>query len=296
MWLFFALLTPLFWAVVHVMDARCVDDFFEKPWMGAVTSAIASLVVFIPLPFLLISFDFILPDIRTALLALFAGMLIQLSQVFYFQSLKYSESGIVAAYWNMVPAMLPFASFFIMGAVFPTEKYFGMMILIVASIGMCLIDTNLNARWKSFFLMFVASSLQVVLFLVEDHVYAVTPFLTGFYIITSGLILTGIAPLASPAIFSLFRRNVGILQSGAAIFLGIEVINLIALFTSQKAVDLGDPPLVAAVESTIPAYTFLLSGMLLVIFPAFGDPLARKNFALKIFLVAMMAVGVYLVA
>lgn len=296
MWLFFALLTPFFWAIVHVMDRRCVDDIFERPWMGAVTSAIASLVVFLPLPLLLLFNDFVIPDTATILLALLAGMLIQLSQVFYFKSLRYSESGIVAAYWNMVPAMLPFASFLLLGAVFPSEKYLGIAVLVIASIGMCLVDTNLSGRLKSFFLMFVASVLQVAMFLIEDRVYAAAPFFTGFYLITTGLILTGIAPLMSPPIFSLFRRNFNILRNGTAIFLGIEIINLFALFTSQKAVDLGDPPLVAAVESSIPAYTFILSIILLALAPAFGDPLARKHLAIKMVLVAAMVIGVYFVA
>jgi len=296
MWLFFALLTPLFWAVVHVMDARCVGDVFEKPWMGAVTSAVASIVAFIPLPFLLLSFDWAIPDFSIILLALAAGALIQISQVFYFQSLKYSESGIVAAYWNMVPAMLPFASFFVMGTVFPTGKYFGMAVLIAASIGMCLVDSNLEARWKSFFLMFFASSLQVILFLIEDHIFATIPFFTGFYLITVGLILTGVVPLASPPIFTLFRKNFSILRRAATIFVGVEIINLCALFTSQKAIDLGEPSLVAAVESTIPAYTFFFSTCLLILLPAYGDPLAKKNIKAKMILVCAMMVGVYLVA
>lgn len=296
MWIFFALLTPFFWAIVHVMDARCVDDIFEKPWMGTVTGAVASIVVFIPLPFLLFYADWVIPDIRIALLALVAGMLIQLSQVFYFQSLAYSESGIVAAYWNMVPIMLPFASFLILGKVFPSGKYIGIAILIVTSICMCLVDSNLEARWKSFFLMCIASALQVALFLIEDYVYAAVPFLTGFYLITTGLVLMGIIPLASPKFFSLFRRNFSVLRGSAAIFVGVEILNLCALFTSQKAVDLGDPPLVAAVESAIPAYTFLLSLLLLVFLPAFGDPMAKKRLPAKMLLVCMMAIGVYFVA
>lgn len=297
MWLFFALLTPLFWAMVHVMDARCVDAIFEKPWMGAVTGAVASIVIFIPLPFLLLFYtDWVVPDVHVILLTLAAGALIQLSQVFYFQSLAYSESGIVAAYWNMVPTMLPFMSFLILGTIFPPGKYIGITILIIASIGMCLVDSNLKARWRSFFLMCVASVFQVVVFLIEDYVYATIPFLTGFYLITAGLILTGIVPLVSPPIFSLFRRNFTVLRSSVAIFVGVEIINLCALFTSQKAVDLGDPPLVAAVESTIPAYTFLFSFILLIFLPAFGDPVTRKHIIAKMLLVCMMVVGVYFVA
>lgn len=171
MWLLFALSTPLFWSIVHVMDSDCVDEIFEKPWMGAVTSALASIVVFVPLPFILPFVSWEIPKLEIILLSLGAGMLIQISQAFYFQALAYSESGVVAAYWNMTPALLPLATFIATGSILSTTKYAGILILITASVGMCLVDTNLETRWRSFFLMLTASFLQVIFFLIEDHIY-----------------------------------------------------------------------------------------------------------------------------
>src|SRR5687768_7864430 len=115
MWLFFALLTPLFWSVVHVMDSHCVDEVFEKPWMGMITSALTSTVIilFVPFIFPYFSDSALSPPIYYILLAILAGMFIQISQFFYFQSLAFSEAGIVAAYWNLTPALLPVISFLI---------------------------------------------------------------------------------------------------------------------------------------------------------------------------------------
>ena len=42
MWLVFALLSPLFWAIVTVLDRHCVERIFDRPWMGVITSALAS--------------------------------------------------------------------------------------------------------------------------------------------------------------------------------------------------------------------------------------------------------------
>jgi hypothetical protein len=51
MWLTFALLSPFFWALVHVLDAHCVERVFARPWMGMITSGAASAVTFVTIPF-----------------------------------------------------------------------------------------------------------------------------------------------------------------------------------------------------------------------------------------------------
>ena len=107
MWLVFALMAPFFFAVVHVLDSYCVSDIFEKPWVGGLTSSLATVVVILmAMPFVLPFIEWSLPPSKIILLALLAGGLIQASQFLYFQALSYSEAGIVAAYWNMIPAIL----------------------------------------------------------------------------------------------------------------------------------------------------------------------------------------------
>jgi hypothetical protein len=38
---FYALLSPLLWAIVHLLDWYCVEQIFEKPWMGGIFSSLA---------------------------------------------------------------------------------------------------------------------------------------------------------------------------------------------------------------------------------------------------------------
>src|SRR3989338_5945652 len=256
-WLFFALLSPLFWASTCVMDSVCVKEVFRKPWIGIVTSALASLVVFLAVPFIAPFVEWSVPSWQIVGLALLAGALIQISQVFYFQALSYSEAGIVAAYWNLTPALLPITSFFILDQVLEVPQYIGIGVLIFASVCFCFLDANFAFRWRSFFLMLGASILQVAALLFEDRVYEQAPYFLGFLLITTGLILMGISPLLLPSALKVFRSNLPALRPIASIIVGIEVMNLLALASSQRAIDLGVPSLVAAVETMIPAYTFL---------------------------------------
>ena len=295
MWLFFALLTPVFWSFVHVLDSHCVERVFEKPWMGVITSALASTVVFILIPFILPEILNNPPQLIYILAALFAGFLIQVSQLLYFKSLEHSEAGIVAAYWNFTPALLPFAGFFLAHDLLPINKYIGIGVLVTASVLMCTLDTNFDKRWLTFFWMLIASICQVFALLLEDAVYNNVSYLLGFFMTTSGIVITGILPFVSKHVRGVFSRNMHRLKPAMHIFFGIEIINLCALATSQRAISLGNPSLVAAVETTVPGYTFLLSIVLLRFWPSLGDNEAYNKLFQKLLLVALMVIGVWLV-
>ena len=296
MWLYFSLLAPLFFAIVHVIDKHCVEEIFEKPWFGMITSALASLVILAPLPYILPFISWNWPSFNIILLALVAGALIQFSQGLYFQALDYSEAGIVAAYWNMVPALVPMLSFFILRQRLTFLEYIGIAILILVSTAFCLIDTNLESRWKSLLLMFVAGVMQAIMFLLQDIVYANAGYIESFLIITSGLIIAGCSPLILKNVRKQFCSEKSVLIPAAKFFVIVEIANLIALALSQKAVDLGVPSFVAAVESTIPAYTFVLLIILTNIFPRFGDPEAKRKIGTKFLLIGMMVFGILLIA
>lgn len=84
MWLLFALLFPLCFAVVSVLDSYCVEKIFDRPWMGVITGSLASSVAFILIPVSQISASWAAPGWDLVLLALLAGALTQLMQGFYF--------------------------------------------------------------------------------------------------------------------------------------------------------------------------------------------------------------------
>ena len=264
--------------------------------MGVITSSLLSVVVFLAIPF---AFPFIvwrLPAWEIACLALLAGALIQLSQAFYFHALENTEAGIVAAYWNMTPTLVPLASYLILGTVLATWHYVGIAALVLSSVCFCLVDTNLRGRWRSFLLMLAASVIQTGALLAEKHVFEEATFFVGFLLITVGIILSGSAPLVVPSVRRTFSKNMATLRPAIPMIVGIEIANLIALFMSQRAIDLGVPSLVAAVEASIPAYTFVLAIVVLALTNRFGDEESRNWLVAKLLLVGFMALGVWLVS
>ena len=172
----------------------------------------------------------------------------------------------------------------------------GIALLVVSSVCFCLLDTNARGRWQSFFLMLAASLIQVAALLIEKRVFDGGAFFMGFLLITVGIIVTGAAPLLIPSVRAAFIGNMATLRPAIPMIVGIEIANLIALLMSQRAISLGDPSLVAAVESSIPAYTFVLAVLLLAMTKRFGDDEARHWLPFKLALVVVMAVGVWRVS
>lgn len=299
MWLFYALLAPLLFAVVHVLDSYCVDEILEKPWMGVTTSAIASCTVFLIAPLILPFIEWEMPSLHLICIGILAGALIQISQIFYFRALANTEAGIVAAYWNLIPMLLPIASFILFREVFSMNQYVGIGILIIASTWMCLLDYYFKTRLNTFLLMLSASALQVASYLFMDVLYSSMHYFIGFLIITTGIIISGVIPLGFSNVRKVFRKNWHRIHPSLGIFFFIEIINLFALAAAQMSISLGNPSLVAAVETTMPAYTFLISALLISTTgnrKKYGDLIAWHHFPWKIVNIGLMAVGVWLLS
>ena len=297
MWIFFALLGPFFWAIIHLLDSHCIEKVFDRPWMGVITSSLSSLVTFLILPF---AAPFVVWEISgwdIVGLALLTGALIQISQAFYFQALEYSEAGTVAAYSNITTILLPIVSFIFLDQNLELGNYLGMIGLVACSGCFCLLDQSVSGRSRSFFYMLLACSAQVGVLLLEKHIFEhISCSFLVFLLVTVGFTVSGFCPLLLSPVRKAFQNNISSLKTAMAIIIGIDIINFIAIFCGQQAVRLGTPSLVAAIETTTPAYTFFLSALLLLVLPRYADPRVRHQFKLKLLLVSLMVIGVGLVS
>ena len=293
-WVIFALLSPAFWAIVVVLDSHCVSQVFERPWMGGIASGLTMLAV-LPLLAIGLIFTGVSPMSPQALaLAALCGSVFMISQLIYFHALETTESGIVAAYWNLTPLLLPIISYLVFGEVLSGAQYAGALILVMSSVGFCLLD-GIESRWSSFAFMFVAAWLQITYFMLQKRLFEICPVYQAFLVITLCMALTGLLPLIVPGYRKVFRSNWPQVRPAVPLLLAIEVANLLALATSQYAVHYGTPTLVSAVEASLPLYTFLLSMILYAVASRFGDAAARDRLPIKLLLSGTMVLGVWLV-
>ncbi len=295
-WLAFALTSPFFWGITHVLDSYCVDEVFDHPWIGAITSGLCTLLA---LPFLTLGLFFV-PTAPMALyvvgLCILAGLVFMAGQIAYFYALSFSESGIIAAYWNLIPLLLLVIGYLFFDEHLTQYQYLGCTLLIVSSVGFCLLDGNAKSRWQSFCLMLFGVLCMSVYFLVQKKAFTFSPVYQVFLVSSLSIASAGLTPLLSPRHFRVFRQNWGRIRPAFGFLLAIEVANLIALGTSQYAVSYGYPSLVSAVEGTIPAYAFVISMVLYAVFRKFGEEEAHHHLLSKLLLVGVMAFGVWLVS
>ena len=295
-WLVLALISPVFWAIVNVLDSYCVDEVFDRPWVGMITSALAMLAA---LPFLAVGLIFtgVSPmSAETVGLCVLSGFVFMASQFLYFKVLSVTESGIVAAYWNMIPLFLAVVSFLLLEERLTEARYAGIAVLILASVAFCLLDGSLESRWSSFWMMFAGAWLQVAYFLVQKQVFAISPVYQAFLLITLSMVVAGLSTLLLPRCRRIFRGNWPRIRPTLRLLFGIEVANLIAIATGQYAVSYGMPSLVSAVEASLPAYTFVLSLVLFAVTRKYGEQEARQWLPAKFLLVTAMVFGVWLVS
>jgi drug/metabolite transporter (DMT)-like permease len=297
MWLFYALIGPPFWALVNILDSHCVGNVFDRPWIGVITGSLATSVILLAFPFIMPFVEWHLPEWHIIAISLLTGSLIQLAQAFYFQALEETEAGIVAAYENFTPTLLPLASYFLLGDTLEVWQYFAIGVLVMASLCFCILDISRTGKMNSIFLMLLASSIQVAVILLEKYVFEQADFIVCFLFIIIGVVLSGFLPLILISnVRKVFSANVPKLKPFALLFVGLEMANVVALYLSQKAVDLGSPALSAAMETTVPGYTFLITVLLLYFKNQYGDEDARHRIGTKLLLVGIMTACVSQIA
>jgi uncharacterized membrane protein len=295
MWIQYALFSSFLWAIVHVLDEHCVDKIFSKPWLGVITSSGISAGIFLLVPILKI--PIVIPQWDLLVICLVTGAVIQLSQFFYFRALDFSDSGTVAAYWNLTPIFLLIISYWLFGYFITANNYLGIALLLIASIGLCAIDRFSN-RWDTLYLMSIAAGLQTIVVTIEKYIFDRTDFYGAFLSITTGMIISGLASLLLKEVRSTLVVDLPKIKQALPIFIAIEVVNLVALYTGQIAVKLGVPVLVSAIEASTPAYAFGLS-LLIAVWKRRIDlqPLreTKRKLSLKWGFVGLMIMGVWLI-
>ena len=296
MWILLALAASVCFAVVYLLDEYCIDEILDQPWMAVITSAVASIIVFLPLPYILPFINWQWPSFKIISLGILSGMLIQFSQFLYYNALAKTNAGIVATYLNLTTAILPIAGFIIFGTVLTPYQYIGIILLIFASNTMLLADHNHETRNSAMLLTIGTSLIQTVIYLIQDYVYTEASFIVSYVLLTIGLMSVGIIAYCFKSIRQKMHAEKNNILPSFKLFIGIGVLDLFAIAFAQKSIQIGNPSLVSAIETTIPGFTFVITFCAISIFHLKYDEKIFSGIAKKFAALSMMIVGVYMVS
>lgn len=307
-WIFVAFLAPFFWALVNIIDVYFVSSVYEDEWDGIFINSLFQL-----LPWLLPAFGIVVfqyPGLLPTICAYFGGASLALAFFFYFKTLFVSNDvSVIQAIWNLSVPLVPFFSWLLLSEKLLPVHYAG---ITIAFVGAMLFVTHQEVRARSFLrvakIMIGAVVLLSLSMVLQSRAYDLmqNDFWSGFLIFSAGAGITGLMlaffdPQSVKArSFHIFRMT----KLYFFIFFVAESLNLLAVLSSQRAIDISPAvSFVAVIESSVPIFVMAISFSLVLFLFFFNKKKVYeiyKNqliaFKTKIIACFLIASGIYLIS
>ncbi len=307
-WIFVAFLAPFFWALVNIIDVYFVSSVYEDEWDGIFINSVFQLLPWLLPVFGIVSFQY--PGGLPSVVAFIGGASLILAFFFYFKTLFVSNDvAVIQAIWNLSVPLVPFLSWLLLSEKLLPVHYGG---IALAFTGAMLFITHEEIRTRNFFGVAKTMVGAVVLFslsmVLQSKAYDLmeNDFWSGFLIFSAGAGITGLALVFfDPKSMKMRSRHIlQMTKSYFFIFLIAESLNLLAVLSSQRAIDLSPVvSFVAVIESSVPIFVMLISLFLIPVLLLFNKKKVHQiyrnqlvAFKTKIVACVMIALGIYLIS
>ncbi|MCP4220834.1 MAG: EamA family transporter [bacterium] len=291
-WFFISLISPALWAVVCLIDDNLIREAYPGAVFGAVVSGVMSL-----LP--VVSIFFVRIDTVQHIIALFgmvAGLMFSFSYLFYFKALQKESPSVTLALWNLAAAFLPLFAFIFLGEVLSGSQYFGVFLIVGASVLLSLLNVKKFKFSKAFYLMITASFLTAAASLCLKHAYNHMDFWSVYIYYSIGMGLGGFILMIFTQQGSMVVAELrGRLRKWIWIFIIAELINVAAVLVSNYAVSKGPVAAVKVIEGILPLYILTFAWLFHFFFPKYFPEGKTQGKLKKYFLMSVMVAGLYFI-
>lgn len=293
-WLLLALIAPLLWALVVLIDDNLLRKVYRSAGFGAM---VAGLFGIFPFLYLSITNDtYTLPP-RVMAAAITAGILTVGFYYFYFKALATEEPSTAVAMLNLMPVLVVVLAAIFLKETLVFKQYLGLGAIILSSTYLGLLEARRLKFSKATGYIFMGVILIAVASILSKYSYDQATFRTVFAWVSFGLFVAG----ASIFIFAKhgpearrIARKSGL--SLVLVLITIEILNFGAEFTQGLAISRGPVSAVRAIEGVQPLYMLLLAIILGPVMPAFFREQIDKKFPKKVITMLLMIGGLYLIA
>lgn len=307
-WLVVAFLAPFLWAWVNIIDIYFVSSVYKDEWDGVLINVLFQLFPWLLPVFGIVTFSF--PGWPTTIIALLAGGSLVLSYYFYFKTLFVSNDMVVLqALWNLSVPLVPFLAWILIGEHLSPIHYVGIG---VAFVGVMLFSLHQKIQAKQFSRVFSIMTGAVVFFslsmVLQAEAYRAmnNDFWSGFLLFSAGTTIVGLGILffdpkpTRGRLAHIYQMS----KQYFFIFVLAEVLNLLGVLASQRAVDLSPAvSFVAVIGSLNPVFVMFLSFFLVILFFRQDKEKSRQiyqdqlvAFKTKVMACGVIAVGIYLIS
>lgn len=294
-WFYLALLAPLLWAVVVLIDDNLLRHVYKGPYLAAIVSGLFGVAPLISLFWL----DLAPTATTTMFWATMAGFVTVIYYFFYFRALERESPSTVIALMSLTPRSLPLFAHYVVGEDLSTTQFIGFFVVLGASFMLALTDVKKFKFSNALVSVVAASVLYAIASLGSKYSYEQTNFYTGYMFFCLGMGAGGLFFIY----VMLYRRQKEILKgiikrNNLKIILFLvfsELLNIGAEFAQNLAISRGPVSLIKAVENIQPVYMLLIAIVLYPFFPKyFRDVEHGHHIAYKLAMMLLIAGGVYI--
>jgi uncharacterized membrane protein len=308
MWFLMALIAPILWALVSIIDNYSVHGIYEDEYDGMVVSGVFQSLPWLLVPLGVIGFTF--PAIEVATLALFSGGLFILAFFCYFRALFVSnDSALMQILWNLSVPVVPFFAWLVIGEVLTAMHYAGIGIAFFGTLLFNFDGTVKRIGFRRIMLpMLGAVGFLSLSMVVAKKAYQLpdADFWSIFLLFSLGATVTSLVALAlgkkNP--FEKAKKIATLSGKYFFFFLVAEGLSLGGTITSQKAISLAPAvSFVAVIESLVPVFVMMFSLFLIQMMKVSGHAAVGDVYkgqlsgaGIKILALAFVVIGIYIVA
>lgn len=295
-WLFFAILAPLFYAVVVFIDKYILEkevrNYLAIPIYTATIAAIFGVLIWVITGFPSLS-------LRDSLLIILTGILTIFGVATYFKALSSDQASTITILFQMTPIITLILSSLLLGEKISLMQFLGFLAILSATVG---ISSSSNFKKISFsnnFLLilitdfFWASAYVLFKFVVGTNSFATVISYEGFGIGVGGFILYHFFPSIKNAFQSISKT----IKARVFLFIVInEGIFLLSRLLTYWAISKGPVALVNVVGGTQVIFAILYGFILTMIAPKiFKESISFKGLSKKIIFAILVLIGLWLV-
>lgn len=306
-WLLIALIAPVLWAFVSVIDNFFVESVYKDELDGIVISALFQLAPWLLVPLGILQFS---SFESTSVWAIGSGFFFLASLFQYFRSLfLVNDSALMQILWSLSVPLVPFFAFFFVNETLSLSHYLG---IAVAFVGVLIFNFDIEPGAGKRLRRVAIPMAWAVVCMALSMVFGKKAFIVSSNIETNFLLfcLGGVFILLLVPLFdrmTLVKRFIqtkDLMRGHFFVFSLAEGLSVMATFSSQWAIKLAPAiSFVALIESLTPVFVVLVSIGVILFIRFFGNYALEKiyreqivHMRVKILATVIIATGVFLIS
>ncbi len=292
-WFYLALLAPLLWAVVTIIDDNLLRNVYRSASFGAIISGLFGAV---PAVFLFTFNDHVVTEPRFVLCALAAGIGTVVFYFYYLRTLGHEEPSVAIALLNLAPAMVPLLAFAFLQEKLKFNQYVGISLLLGATL-LISVTTIQKIRFSRAMIFALYASLTYALVsIAAKYAYQGGTFREMYAWISLGFGIGGLSFLLASKkrgeIISIVR---GAKKKILAVLVLAELVNIVGELVQGYAISSGPVSIVRAMEGLQPIYVLLLGVALHPFLPSWFREKQDKRLPRKLILMMVMIAALLII-